>query len=104
MTQLELVTYAPPKRRPTIEQRFASFHALNPHVMAEMLRLARKHLDRGERRIGAKALWEELRQSIRVCKLGEWQLDNSLTALYARALIEAEPRLVGVIETRRRKS
>jgi hypothetical protein len=104
VTQLELVACVPPKRRPTIEQRFASFHAVNPHVMAEMLRLARCHLDNGATRIGAKQLWEELRLSIRVRKLGEWRLDNSLVSLYSRALLEMEPRLVGVIETRKRKA
>lgn len=90
--------------RPSIEERFRVFHAANPHVLDEMLRLAREHLDRGATRLGCKALWEQLRESIRVCKLGDWRLDNSLTAMYARALLEAEPRLVGVIEIRRRKA
>jgi hypothetical protein len=90
--------------RPSISDRFEAFHAGNPHVLAEMLRLARARLERGDKRIGAKALWEELRQSIRVRKLGNWKLDNSLTALYARRLIEVEPALEDVIETRKRKA
>jgi hypothetical protein len=107
VTQLDLLPTTPPPRKPapaTLEQRFEAFHAANPHVLAEMLRLAREKLDAGATRIGCKALWEQLRESIRVRKLGDYHLDNSLTALYARALIEAEPRLAGVIEIRRRKA
>jgi len=90
--------------RPSIDARFAAFTQTNPHVMVEMLRLARAHLVAGAKRIGAKALWEELRQSLRVQKLGDWKLDNSFTALAARRLIELEPALASVIEIRRRKS
>ena len=94
--------------RPSIEERFASFHAANPHVFASMLELARARLARGERRIGAKALWEELRRHLQTTGAeagGEvYRLDNSLTSLYARALLDAETRLVGVIETRQRRA
>ncbi len=90
--------------RPSIEDRFAAFHAANPHVFVELLRLAREHLDRGAGRIGAKALWEQLRESLRTRKIGEYKLDNSLTALYARALVEADLRLNALIERRRRKA
>ena len=89
--------------RPSIEERFAAFDKANPHVLREMLALARGKLSTGSNRVGAKALWEELRESIRVKKLGTWKLDNSLTANYARKLIELEPALAGVIELRRRK-
>lgn len=92
------------KGRPSIEERFATFHAANPHVLEEMRRLALEYANNGMRRIGAKMLWEELRTSIRVLKLGAYRLDNSLTSLYARALIEAEPSLEGVIETRQRRA
>ena len=97
--------------RPSIGARFVAFHAANPHVLDEMLRLARMHLATGKRRLGVKALWEELRASlIRIADGGgpdaggiEYKLDNSLTALYARKLIEVEPALAEVIEIRRRK-
>lgn len=106
MTQLDLLPSTAPPRKPTpatLEQRFASFHAKNPHVFAEMLRLARARLDRGETYVSAKALWEELRVSL-ATEHGEYKLDNSLCALYSRALLAAEPRLDGVIRTRRRRS
>lgn len=91
-------------QRPSIEQRFADFHRDNPHVLVEMRRCALERIAHGNKRISAKALWEELRESIRLKKLGNWKLDNSLTALFARALIAAEPALAGVIELRQRKA
>lgn len=94
----------PPARKPTITEAFDAFHTANPHVFAELKRLALARIARGETRIGVKALWEELRESIRVQKLGDWKLNNSFTALYARKLLEHEPMLVGVIETRQRKA
>lgn len=97
------LTRPPIDTRPSIEVRFEEFDKANPHVLVEMLRLARIKLAAGARRIGAKALWEELRESIRVRALGNWKLDNSLTALYARKLIELDGSLAGVIETRKRK-
>ena len=117
MTQLDMFVgnHAPKQRertarrveklmRPSIQARFDLFHEKNPHVLVELLRLARARLARGETRVGSKALWEELREWIRVEKAGSWKLDNSLTALYGRALIAAEPALDGVIELRRRKA
>jgi hypothetical protein len=111
MTQLSMFS-PPPAARPravtgkraSIGQRWEDFLLANPHVMDEMLRLARARLSRGATRIGAKALWEELRESLRVQKLGDWKLDNSLTALASRRLIELEPKLEGVIELRKRKA
>ena len=92
-------------RRPSIEMTFTLFHVANPRVFAELLRLARARLDRGERRIGVKALWEELRQYLVVNKLDDqYKLNNSFTALYARMLIDADPRFEEVIELRRRKA
>jgi hypothetical protein len=88
--------------RPSIEARFELFHAENPHVLAEMLALARARVAAGAKRVGAKELWEALRTHIRVNKLGNYKLDNSLTSIYSRKLIEVEPSLASVIETRKR--
>jgi len=92
-----------PKEPQTIEERYAAFSAEHPEVLAELLRLARARLDRGERYIGAKALWEELRRSLAVQRSGAYKLNNNFTAAYARELVAAEPRLAGVIRMRRRQ-
>lgn len=112
VTQLDLASWSPvvahephaKTTRPSIEERFRAFHAANPHVLEEMLRLARQHVDEGAKRIGAKQLWEELRLSIRVRKLGEYRLDNSLTSLYARAICEADATLAPLFELRTRRT
>ncbi len=104
--------------RPSLDQRYAEFAMKNPHVFRELLRLARARLDRGETFIAIKALWEELRVSLQVSEDGgagpeettdgkiavsPWKLNNDFTALYARALIRAEPRLENVMRLRARK-
>lgn len=104
------------KKRPSIDQRWAEFHRDNPHVLTEMLRLTRARLERGDTRIGVKALWEELRASLAQTAQRrevpyadfeiphDYKLNNDFTAIYARKLIELEPRLDGVIELRARKA
>lgn len=98
-------------KRASISERWEAFRRANPHVMHEMLRLARARLERGERRIAVKALWEELRASLDLIAEGglgpldgKYKLDNSFTALAARRLIELEPSLRTVIEIRKRKA
>lgn len=90
--------------RPPIGERYRSFILANPHVLEEALHLARGKLASGAKRIGAKALWEELRTSIHVKKLGAYKLNNDYTALLARELISIDPRLERVIELRERKT
>lgn len=90
--------------QPPIWERYQTFIKDNPHVLEEALHLARGKLAAGAKRIGAKALWEELRGVLRVKKGGTFKLDNSYTALMARDLIAAEPRLERVIELRERKT
>ena len=90
--------------RPSIGVRFEAFHKEHPDVLEHMMRLCRARTDRGETRIAVKALWEELRSSLAITHGGKFKLDNSYTALYARKLIELEPALQGVIETRKRKA
>lgn len=71
--------------RPSLEQRYAEFANKNPHVFAELLRLARARLDRGETYISIKALWEELRVSLDLADdgggEGAYKLNNDYTAL-----------------------
>ncbi len=97
-----------PAKPLTITERFEAFHAAHPEVLAEMLRLARARLARGETRIGAKALWEELRSSLELADDGKgegaYRLNNTYVACYSRRLIEIEPALGDVIETRQRKA
>lgn len=117
MTQLDLSGWfatpaaepAPAKAaRPSIEERFATFHAANPHVFESLIRLARARLARGDTRIGCKALIEELRCYLATTGSeagGErYRLDNSLVSRYADLLAETDPRIAAAIERRKRRA
>jgi len=85
-----------------LRARFDSFHAENPHVYDELLRLARLCKAFGRKRIGMKMLWEVCRWNLALRTGGEggFKLNNSFTAYYARTLMEREPELSGIFETR----
>lgn len=111
MTQLDMLSWSPPtastpepRKRPSIEERWQAFNAANPHVFAEALRIARTWLARGDRYISVKAIFETLRTSVSTTGEGGRRLNNDMTAPLSRALIAAEPRLVGVIELRTRRA
>lgn len=99
----------PPTPKDRIAARFEQFHAENPHVyrMLRDLCLKARGLNPGCR-IGVKALFERLRWQVRFetrgGAAGEWKLNNNYTALYARMLMEREPELAGIFETRERKA
>lgn len=119
MTQLGLFVTPEVKRaerkaakraaKPSIDQRFAEFFAKHPVVYGTLLQLAKERLARGDKRIGAKALWEELRVKLGKGELAyadfdpKYKLNNDFTALYARKLIQNHPELAAVIEIRKRK-
>jgi hypothetical protein len=90
-------------RRPTIEQRWLAWSAANRHVLAELLRLARAHLDRGVTYLSVKKLWEECRVTLDATRDDGYRLNNDYTASAGRWLIEQEPRLATVIRTRSTK-
>ncbi len=90
---------------PSIAQRFAAFDAAHPEVYAELRRLALEGVAGGRKRLGAKELWEVARWHLRLRTGAKpYRLNNSYTALYARKLMDHEPQLDGVFETRRRRA
>lgn len=89
-------------RDASIAERFAAFHAANPHVNTAIVGLAR-HVNRvyGLERCSMRALFEELRWQHRLATRGEaWLLNNVFTAEYARLVMRQEPDLAGFFETR----
>lgn len=107
MIQVDLLAWQPrasvarDSDKPTIAERAAEFHAANPHVLVEMLRLARERLARGASYQSAKHLWEALRVSLSTNDRG-YRLNNSYCSIYARMCIDAEPRLAEVFVLRTR--
>jgi ribosomal protein S14 len=90
----------------TLDARFAKFHAANPHVYAELVRLAREARQAGRQRVGIKELFEVCRWHLRLKTTGDdaWRLNNSLTSSYARFIVANETDLANLFETRRRRS
>lgn len=89
--------YAP---EATIAERFAAFHAANPHVADALESLAAEWLDLHPR-IGTKALVERLRWESGISTHGDpYLINNDFTAHYGRLLISRHPEWDGRIPTR----
>lgn len=89
----------------TIEERFCSFHAANPHVYRELRSMALSIRRRGATRYGIAGLFEVLRYRYSLQTSGDdYKLNNDFRALYARLLMRHEPELDGFFETRCRRS
>lgn len=79
------------------------FHLDHPDVYGELIVRARRLLDRGCKRIGIGMLWEVLRYETLVGATSTEapvRLNNDFRSRYARLLIDREPELADVIETR----
>lgn len=95
--------------RMTLRDAFEAFHWANPHVARNLRRLARDLRDRGVVRYSIAALFEVLRwsyaiQTSRTAVDGEFKLNNSYRAFYARYLMEIDPDLADFFEVREQKS
>lgn len=101
---MEQLTLATSRDEEGIQREFLRFHAQNPNVYAELVRLARLWRDRhGERRLGIGMLWEVMRWNIsfQTRSSSVWKLNNNYRSRYARLLMEQEPDLADAFETRR---
>jgi hypothetical protein len=112
-TQLGLDFTSPPPVRPKIlvdkrthEERFRAFHADNPQVYAELVRLARQAKSIGIQKLGIRMLWEVMRWNflLRTTRPeGDFKLNDHYHSRYARLLNE-EPGLAGSFELRELKT
>lgn len=94
---------APPRKR-SIESRFRAFHAANPHVFAELLKLARRARGRGVSHLGIRMLWEVLRWQLTVETYDPagtpFKLNDHYHSRYVRLLCEQDPELGRLFELR----
>jgi hypothetical protein len=89
----------------TIQQRFQSFHTLNPWVLESLEKLTEDWLRRGRRRLGIGMLTEVLRWQHGRRTIGdEFRLNNNYRSRYVRLMIERHPEWADVFETRELKS
>ncbi len=86
-----------------IDDRFAEFHAANPHVYAELVTLARQAHARGYRRIGIELLFSALRWRRMMSTTADFygfKLNDHFTSRYARLIMTREPDLIGLFAVR----
>lgn len=106
MEQLDL--FIPRRREPqarqTIQERFDSFHRLNPGVYRELKVLAMKAKRLGRERYGIGGLFEVLRWSYLLTRGDDFKLNNDFRSRYARLLMANEPELEGFFEVREIKA
>lgn len=90
------------RREARLEREWRAFHAANPQVYAALVREARVLLARGHKRLGVGMLWEVLRwqRMLHTTDPAGWKLNNNHRSRYARLMMEQEPDLRGVFETR----
>lgn len=87
----------------TIQMRFTRFHARNPIIYQTLVFLARKAKARGAARIGIGHLWEVMRWTLWIesGSRDSYKMNNNFRSRYARLIMDSEPDLVGIFETRR---
>ena len=88
-----------------IQVAFEKFHAENPHVYAELVRLSRRAKENGKDCFGIGCIWEVLRWNLlfeikTVRGEGESKLNNNHRSRYARLIMQQEPDLKGFFNLR----
>lgn len=82
-------------------ERFAKFHAENPHVFEVLHRLALRLKGRGVNRYGIKALFEVVRFEYAISTAADnFKMNNNFAPYYARELMK-DHRLSGFFQLRR---
>lgn len=90
----------------TPRERFEAFHARNPHVYQRLVAMTRALRDRGHTRVGMKMLFEVLRHDYMLTTDdpdSDFKLNNSMTAFYSRLVMDLNPDLDGIYETRKQR-
>lgn len=89
----------------TRAERFAEFHARNPQVYAELVRLAREAKVAGLKHLGVRMLWEVCRWNFALRTSGDsgFKLNDHMSAAYARLIMQNEPDLRDAFEIRERR-
>lgn len=92
----------------SIEARFQRFHAQHPDVYHELVRLCYQAKDEGVEKVGIGMLWEVLRWNRTISgdpsPEEDYKLNNTFRSRYARLIMEREPDLRGIFETRELQS
>lgn len=86
-----------------IQTAFETFHEENPLVYTALVGLARKARERGKTRVGIGMLWEVLRWEMMMNTedaKSDFKLNNTYRSRYVRLIIDTQPDLSELFETR----
>lgn len=90
--------------RKDITAHFWAFHERNPEVYAGLVRLARTGKQSGRTKLGIGQLFEVLRWEWMIGGLPDrheqFKLNNNYRSRYSRLIMQREPDLEGIFETR----
>lgn len=96
MTQMVI-----PENQSKIERAFEDFHAKHPEVYLALVDVTRDLKNRGHRRLGIGMVYEVVRWQSMVGHIaGPFKLNNSYRSYYSRRIMEREPDLGGIFNTR----
>ncbi len=102
--QLELFSATIAATTNTQRMTFEEFHAANPHVYRELVKLARWYHQRGRNRLSMRALFEILRlRFIETENDGRFHLNNNFASSYSRLVMSQEADLSGLFELREKE-
>lgn len=96
------------ERDASIDARFKVFHADNPRVYEDLEKRALGLVAAGRTKFGIGLLWESMRfdaaMKVQTQQANDFKLNDHFRSRYARLLIERNPALAGVLETRTLRS
>lgn len=102
MTQPTLFDHPLSNRKPTLQERFDAWVAANEDTIILFLEFARKAQLAGHSRYGIAAIVERVRWERMVEKReSKWKINNDYRSRLARLLVERDPRLQDMFETRK---
>ncbi len=83
------------------EQRFKDFHENNPHVYKKLVQMTNDLKSQGHRKIGMQMLFEVIRWRSMMSTNGDaYKMNNDYCSRYSRMIMENEPELDGIFNTR----
>lgn len=88
----------------SIQERYETFVAANPWVLTECERLVANLIQKGQKRVGVKQVWEVIRYGYRDTFSADFKANNDYTSRVARDLIQRHPSWSEFIETRELRS
>ncbi len=85
----------------SIQDNFEDFHANNPHIYNEIVKMARQWKKVGKKQLGIGMVFEVLRWNTAIITMSQdFKLNNNYRSRYVRLIEDQESDLVGIFRTR----